>query len=125
MKTLLTLTAVIEAGAGLGLLVPPSILTTLLLGASLDTPVALTVARVAGVALLALGAACWFARHDSGMAARGLVRAMAFYNVGVCAILVFAGFRSGAAGVALWPVAVLHAIMTGWCVRSLSHGPRS
>jgi len=53
MKNLLTLTAVLEAGTGLGLVAFPSLVATLLLGSSLDDPVALTVARVAGVALLA------------------------------------------------------------------------
>ena len=59
MKNLLTLTAVIEVGTCLVLVAVPSLLATLLLGSSLDAPVALTVARVAGVAPLALGVACW------------------------------------------------------------------
>ena len=61
MKNLLTVTAVLEAAVGLLFVVIPSRVTTFLLGAPLDTPVALTVARVTGVALLALGVACWFA----------------------------------------------------------------
>ncbi len=47
MKNLLTLTAVLEAGTGIALLAVPSLVSTLLLGSSLDAPVALTVARVA------------------------------------------------------------------------------
>lgn len=58
MKALLTFTALIEGVTGLGLLAVPSVLARLLLGVPLDAPAALTVARVAGVALLALSVAC-------------------------------------------------------------------
>ena len=79
MKTLHTVTAVIELGAGLALLCVPSPVGVLLLGSPLDTPTALSVARVGGAGLLSLGVACWLARGDSeSRAARGLVAAMCF-----------------------------------------------
>jgi hypothetical protein len=124
VKNLLTLEAVIEVGAGLGMVVLPSLLVTLLLGSSLDTPVALTVARVAGVALLALGIACWLARHDGqSRAARGLLGAMVVYNAGVFMVLAYAGIALGLSGIGLWPVAVVHAAMTVWCVMGLLNKP--
>jgi hypothetical protein len=92
VKTLLTASALIEAATGLALVAFPSLASTLLLGSSLDTPVALTVARAAGVALLALGVACWCARiAEPGRAVRGVLRAMALYNVGIVALLLYAG----------------------------------
>jgi hypothetical protein len=91
VKSLLTASALIEAATGLALVAFPSLASTLLLGSSLDTPVALTVARAAGVALLALGVACWCGRiAEPGPAVRGVLRAMALYNVGIVAL------RSGA-----------------------------
>ena len=120
MKTLHTVTAVIELGAGLALLCVPSPVGVLLLGSPLDTPTALSVARVGGAGLLSLGVACWLARGDSeSRAARGLVAAMLLYNVGAVAILAFAGIGFGLHGVALWPAVVLHAVMTVWCVACL------
>ena len=66
MKTLHTVTAVIELGAGLALLCCPSATVALLVGgAPLEAPAALTVARVGGAGLLALGVACWLARVDT------------------------------------------------------------
>ena len=41
----------------------PSVLVELLLGAAPGTAAGVTVSRVAGVALLALGVACWLARQ--------------------------------------------------------------
>jgi hypothetical protein len=124
MKNLLTVEAVIEVGAGVGMVVLPSLLATLLLGSSLDTPVALTVARVAGVALLALGIACWLARHDGqSRAARGLLGAMVVYNAGVFMVLAYAGIALGLPGIGLWPVVVVHAAMTVWCVMGLLNKP--
>lgn len=120
MKNLLAITAVLEFGTGLALAAIPSALATLLLGARLDTPVGVTVARVGGVALLAIGAACWLARLDGqSRAARGLAAAMVIYNAGAVAIFVYAGLALRLSGVGLWPVVVVHAAMTVWCITSL------
>jgi hypothetical protein len=122
IKNLLILTAVLEAGTGFALLVVPSIVAALLLGSSLDSPAALAVARVAGVALLALGVACWLARHDGrSRAAKGLVGAMVLYNAAIATVLVYAFIGGELSGIGLWPVVVVHALMTIWCVKLLLH----
>ena len=124
MKRLLIVTAAIEVGAGLVLLCCPSAAMALLLGTPLDAAAALTVARVGGAALLALGVACWFARGDAqSRAARGLVAAMVVYNFAAVALFVFAGIGLGLHGVALWPAVVLHTIMTAWCMACLLKNP--
>ena len=124
MKRLLIVTAVIELGAGVALLCFPSATVALLLGSSLDTPAAMTLARVAGTALSALGIASWLAQYDAqSCAARGLVSAMVLYNLGAVIILGAAGIRSQTVGIALWPAVVLHAVMTIWCAASLLRKP--
>jgi hypothetical protein len=123
MKTLHTVSAAIELGAGLALLCCPSPAAMLLVGAPLEGPVALSVARVCGAGLLSLGVACWLARADSqSPAARGLAAAMLLYDVLAAAILAFAGASYGLYGVALWPAVVLHAMMAVWCVVCLWRG---
>jgi hypothetical protein len=52
-KSLLSVTALLEAATGLLLLAAPSVVVELLLGAAPSTPVEVPVSRVAGVALLA------------------------------------------------------------------------
>jgi hypothetical protein len=124
MKRLLTFTAIIEAVTGLALIAMPSIVVRLLLGSLLDTSAALVLGRVAGVALLTLGVACWLARDDTqSCAARGVVTAMLLYNVAVAAVLAFAGIGLRLHGIALWPAVVLHAAMTVWCVACLRRSP--
>ena len=120
MTAVLTVTAVLETATGLGILALPSVVSSLILGASLDTVAALVFARVAGVALLALGVTCWLARHDEGArAVRGLVGGMALYNVGVLALLAHAALVQGASGSALWPIVIGHAVMAFGCIVSL------
>src|SRR5215469_6479743 len=58
MKKALIFTATIEVATGLALLIVPSFVAQLLLGEELTT-VAGQVARVAGIALIALGITCW------------------------------------------------------------------
>ena len=59
MRNLLVVTAALEGTTGLALVALPSQLAALLLGSSLDAPAAMTLARIAGVALLALAVTCW------------------------------------------------------------------
>jgi hypothetical protein len=120
MKPLLIVSAVFEAGVGIGLLAVPSVVAQVLLGAPLDAPAALTVARVAGTALLALGVACWLAASDTqSCAARGVVSAMVIYNLGAALVLGVAALGSQLGGIGLWPAVILHVAMTVWCITSL------
>jgi hypothetical protein len=111
----------LEAATGLVLLVAPSVVVELMLGAQPGAPAGVTVSRVTGVAVLALGVACWLAREDaSGAAAKGLVWAMLLYNFAVVAILVLAWTSLGLFGIAFWPVVVGHTGLAAWCVACLS-----
>ncbi len=81
MKKVLTTTAVLEAATSLAMLVLPSLTVSLILGASLNTAVAFAVTRVGGVAILALGVACWMAQNDEhSRDTRGLVGSMVFHK---------------------------------------------
>ena len=102
MKGVLVLAAVSEAAIGMALLVVPSLVGHLLLGAEL-TDIALTVARVAGIALIALGIACWPGTPLVGMLT---------YSALVTLYLAYLGFVGGSSGILLWPAVVLHAILT-------------
>jgi hypothetical protein len=123
MKRLLTFTALIEAPTGLALVAIPAVVVRFLLGGEVSGA-GIPLGRVAGVALLALGVACWFARHDGpSCASRGVVAAMTLYNLGTVSVLGAAGLQSQAVGIALWPAVVLHAAMAAWCAASLPRKP--
>ena len=124
MKSLLLVTAVLEAGIGIALVALPSAVAQVLLGAPLEAPAALTVARVAGAALLALGVACCLAVFDpQTRAARGVISAMVLYNLGAAIILGAAGIRSDKTGIGLWPAVILHVALVVWCVMNLVAQP--
>jgi hypothetical protein len=121
LEALLAVTGALEAATGLLLLVVPSGLVELLLGAPLDAPVAVIVGRVTGAAMLAIGLACWLARKDvAGGAARGLAAALLIYNVAVVVVLVLGWLGDGLLGLAFWPVALAHAGLAAWCFACLS-----
>jgi hypothetical protein len=93
----------------------------LLFGALLDSPTALSAARIGGLRLLTLGVACWLARNDGGSpAGRGLSKAMVIYNAGAAGVFAYAGIGLGLHGVLLWPAAALRAAMTVWCLLRLA-----
>ena len=66
MKNVLIFAGVAEAATGLALLIVPSLVGWLLLGEEL-TGIAVPVARVAGIALIGLGVACWPGPPLAGM----------------------------------------------------------
>ena len=67
----------------------------------------MTVARVAGIALIALGLACW-----PGKKATPAALAMLTYNVLVALYFLDLGLHGEWVGVLLWPAVVLHGILT-------------
>jgi len=124
MKALLTTLAVIEFGAGLGMLAIPSFVGEILLGSPFGTAVEPVIARVAGIALLALAVACWLLRNEGwSRAARGMVGAMLLYNGGGTGVLLYAGPGLGLYGTGFWPAVLVHAVMAVWCLVSLLHKP--
>jgi hypothetical protein len=102
MNRLLTLAAVAEATTGLALLVAPTLVGRLLLGTEL-TGVSIPVARVAAIALIALGIACL-----PGLALLGML----VYSALAMAYLAYVGIGGEWVGPLLWPAVVVHAVLT-------------
>jgi hypothetical protein len=102
MQKALTFAAVGEAATGLALVLFPLLVGKLLLGEEL-TGVAVPVARVAGIALIGLGIACWPGPPLIGMLT---------YSALVTLYLAYLGFVEGMTGDLLWPAVILHLILT-------------
>jgi hypothetical protein len=103
MKKVLIFAGCAEIITGLSLLFVPSLVGRLLLGEEL-TGIALPVGRVTGIALIALGVACWPGPPLLGMLT---------YSAVVALYLAYLGFAGGFAGAFLWPAVVLHMLITG------------
>ena len=129
-KLLLIACALLEATAGLALLLIPAVTVSLLAGAPLDTPGGLIVGRIAGAALLSLAIVCWQTRNGERVSnATSVVAAMLVYNAAAAAVLVYAGLRLKLQSTFLWPLIVIHWVLAGWCLvnvwmtrRQLSNG---
>jgi hypothetical protein len=114
MKRVLILAAVSEAATGVALLIVPSLVGQLLFGEEL-TGVAIPVARVTGIALIALGVACWPGPPLVGML---------IYSAVITLYLAYVGFAGSLTGILLWPAVVLHVILTALLTHSLMHFAR-
>jgi hypothetical protein len=103
MKKLLLITGLAEAATGVALMVVPELVGRLLLGADL-AGASVVVARVAGIALLALGVACWpGCRPLCGMLT---------YSALVTIYLGIVAIGGQWVGRLLWPAVGLHAGLT-------------
>ena len=99
LKRVLPAAAIAEAATGAALLIVPSLVGRLLLGEDL-AGAAIPVARVAGIALIGLGVACWPGPPLVGML---------LYSAGVTLYLAYLGFAVGLSATLLWPAVGLHA----------------
>ena len=102
MNKVLVLAAVSEIATGLALLIVPALVGHLLLGVEL-TGIAVIVARVAGIALVALSVACWPGTPLTGMLT---------YSALVTLFLAWVGYAGGFAGILLWPAVLVHLVLS-------------
>lgn len=122
MRSFLIVTGIFEVVIGLGLAVIPDGAAELLAGAAeFGDPAAVILARVGGLALIAIGLACLLAQRDRGsVALRGLLAGLLFYNVTAALLLAYGGLTLPVPGPMLWPAAITHAILTVWNARLLA-----
>jgi hypothetical protein len=99
----LTVAAFLEVATGMALLILPSLVGRLLFGEEF-TGIVIPVARVLGIALLALGVGCW----PGSTALCGMLT----YSALATLYLLYLAIRAAWVGPLLWPVVALHGILT-------------
>jgi len=105
VNKILMLAALAEAGTGMILLADPRIVVQLLFGAEV-VGAGIIMSRLAGIALIGLGAACW-----PGTGTRLAFQGMVTYSTLAMLYLIWIGVRGESAGFLLWPTVVVHAIL--------------
>jgi hypothetical protein len=109
MSRALVVAAIVEGVTGMALLIVPSLVGSLLLGNEL-AGIAAVVARVAGIALIALAVVCWPGPPLIGMS---------IYSGAVALYLGYLGIAGASTGVLLWPAVVAHVILTALLTAAL------
>jgi hypothetical protein len=106
MNRLLSFAAVAEVLTGVAVMAAPSIVVRLLFGAE-HSGGTVVVARMAGIALVALGVACF-----SGGETDRRLSGMLTYSLLATLYLVYLGLGGEWVGSLLWPAAAIHAALT-------------
>jgi len=102
---ILAFAAIVEVGTGLALMIDPTLFVWLLMGADV-VGVGIVLGRCFGIALVALGLACW----PSGQRAKiksSAFRAMLTYNALIALYLAYLRLASRQGGLLLWPALLL------------------
>ena len=121
-RKILCFAAIVEVGTGLILMIDPAIVVKLLIGSEVSGSATL-LGRCFGIALLALGLACWPSgkNAESGSPA---VRGMFVYNLLIALFLVYLFKVGHLGGILLWPAVVLHAVVALFLIWSRRTAPR-
>lgn len=111
MRIVPALAAGAEAATGIMLLMFPSLVLRLLFGTESGgvdaSGMGEVASRVAGMALVGLGVACW----PSGESAPQPLRGMLTYGALATLYLAYVGIRGETVGPLLWPAVALHSIL--------------
>ena len=118
LRRLLAFCALVEISTGIALVIAPEMVAALLVRAQI-TELATLLGRCMGIALLALGLACWPQQQvaPSGSAA---FRAMFAYSSLIALFLGYVGAVAHLGGPLLWPAVGLHgamALLLAWTRR--------
>lgn len=116
MKTILTVSSIVEGITSLSLILVPHWPISILLGVSMYEPIGIRMSQLAGVALLSLSIACWLYRRKSEV--DGIIKVMLFYNIGASCWLAYVK-ATGLSGLGLWPAFVFHVILAVWCIKTM------
>ncbi len=112
VKSVLAFAAVGEIATGVTLLLAPSLIAQWLFAADL-VGIAIPIARVAGIALICFGVACWPGTPLLGMVA---------YSVATALYLAYVGYSGGPSGKLLWPAVVAHVVLAALLARGIARG---
>jgi hypothetical protein len=110
MKWFLTYTCIIEALTGIGLILIPGKLISLIFGSPFDGNNPIMAAMIAGIAILSLALLCWFLRETENM--RVAIKGLLFYNLILFLILIFGTISHGLNGPVLWIVILFHFVQS-------------
>jgi hypothetical protein len=110
VKSVLALAAVVEIATGVTLLLAPSLVGEWLFAAEL-VGIAVTIARVTGIALISLGVACWPGTPLLGMLT---------YSATAALYLAYVGYSGGPSGRLLWPAVVAHIVLAALLARGIA-----
>ena len=102
IRRVLTVVGAGEALTGIVLVIYPSLVVRLLFGGEISGS-GTVMSRIAGIALIGLGVACWPGPPRVGMLT---------YGAAVTLYLAYVGVAGGLTGMLLWPMVVLHVIVT-------------
>jgi hypothetical protein len=109
LRGVLGLSALVEFVTGTALLIVPAFILPLLVGASAGLgEFAPTLGRCFGIALMALGTACWPGQKEADRRSPAF-RGLLVYNVLIALFLVYLGTAGHLAGRLLWPAVGVHA----------------
>jgi len=108
-KIFLTWTAVLEALTGIGLLLAPSTIVSILFKTELSNPLEKVLAMVAGSAISAVALIAWLVRSldNPSIALKMLI----FYNLVVGSVLLYGIMALGFGGIVLWGAIIFHLVM--------------
>jgi hypothetical protein len=109
LKKILAFSSVVEVATGLALLIDPRFVVALLVGPKLPVE-EIPMGRLPGIAILALGVACWPSRRDATSGSPAF-RGMLVYNALIALFLVYLFKVGHLGGMLLWPAVALHAVV--------------
>ena len=109
LTKVLAFSSVVEIGTGLALMIEPALVVRLLMG-NKEALEVIYVARFLGIALFALGIACW-PNEQRSRSDTAAFRGMLTYNMAVASFLAYLFIVDRIGGVLLWPGVILHAIV--------------